>query len=109
MWVTKSEMGHPLCKEGLISHRQKEGGVVNVFFIVAALIFSYLLTLDLLAYILFVVVLSLLFDRQKATKSPGTRKKQSGGSLLTSRMRHSSVEPPLSLQPVRLLHGAADP
>ena len=45
---------------------------------------------------------------RKSTKTPGTRKKQSGGSLLTSRMRHSSVEPPLSLQPVRLLQGAAE-
>ena len=32
---------------------------------------------------------------RKSTKTPGTRKKQSGGSLLTSRMRHSSVEPPV--------------
>ena len=45
---------------------------------------------------------------RKSTKTPGTRKKQSGGSLLTSRMRHSSVEPPLPLQPLRLLQGAAE-
>ena len=72
-----------------------------------ALVLHLLLTLNLLACIFLLSFYHVLLLR-KSTKTPGTRKKQSGGSLLTSRMRHSSVEPPLSLQPLRLLQGAAE-
>ena len=74
--------------------------------LINSLIFSHSLTLDLLSCIFLLSFYHVLLLR-KSTKTPGTRKKQSDGSLLTSRIRHSSVEPPLPLQPLRLLQGAA--
>ena len=57
------------------------------------------LNLKIQISVLLQVFYSQLFGGQKVAKSPGTREKQSAGSLFASRKRHPSVEPALPLWP----------
>ena len=53
---------------------------------------------NIAGFYLFQSCFSQLFGGQKVTKSPGTREKQSAGSLLTICRQDSSVEPALTLK-----------